>query len=368
VRVLAISLREFRSYERARIELGSGLTVLHGPNAAGKTNAIEALYLACTGRSHRTSNDRELVRFGAPAARAELRVAAEDGEHALAVGISRQEGKRMTLDGAAVPSLLQVPWRPLVSVFAPDRLALVKGTPALRRAHLDQFVGALWPLRAHTRRAYAQALAQRNALLARIRAGRVGREALPPWDAQLAELGVALMDDRRRATAELSGEFAPLARSLGLDGELALAYRPRSRAQAPAELADELASRLDGDLERGFTGHGPHRDEVSIARDGRELRVYGSQGEQRLALLALLLCERAVLARSRGAAPLVLLDDVMSELDPSRRRALVELLARTGGQAVIATADPAQVPSVSGLSAVGVAVRPGQALAEAAAA
>ncbi len=337
-----LRLRDFRSYQAVEARLGTGITVVHGRNGAGKTNLLEGLYFGCTGRSCRTSNEREVVRFDAPAARVEVDVRDRDGDHTLAVGFQPGEAKRMRVDGAPVERLSDSPSRPLVAVFLPDRLELVKGPPALRRGHLDQVVAALWPGRAVTRRAYSQALAQRNALLARIRAGRAGRAALPAWDAELAGHGIALRDDRTHAASLLEDPFRELAGALGLGGDAELRYRPRSAAATPGELAAELAERVDSDLERGFTRHGPHRDDVSLLRDGRELRAYGSQGEQRLALLALLLAEREVLATERGAPPLLLLDDVMSELDADRRALLVARLGE--GQSVITTTDLAHVP------------------------
>ena len=344
--VLSVTLRDFRCYSEADVDLGSGLTVITGPNGAGKTNLLEALYFGCTGRSCRTSNEREVVRFGQAATRVVVAAQAADGAHELAVGFSPGEPKRMRADGAAVERLLEVAQRPLVSVFSPDRLELIKGAPSLRRAHLDQFVAALWPARVATRRAYAQSLAQRNALIARIRRGSraAGRDTLASWDAQLARHGIALMDDRRAAVATVAEPFRHCCDALGLDGDPALTYRPRSQATVAAELAAELADRVDGDLERGFTGHGPHRDDVSTVREGRELRAYGSQGQQRLALLGWLLAERGALAQRRDSAPLMLLDDVMSELDEDRRRALVALLRSGGGQSVITATDADQVP------------------------
>jgi DNA replication and repair protein RecF len=344
VRVLDVHLRDFRSYAQTDAWFGAGLTVITGPNGAGKTNLIESLYFGCTGRSCRTSNEREVVRFGAPAARVVVATEGEDGPHELSVGFAPGEPKRMRADGAIVERLLDVADRPLVSVFLPDRLELVKGAPSLRRAHLDQFVTALWPARAATRRAYAQALAQRNALLSRLRSGSGSRETLASWDVQLARQGIALMADRREALDTLIGPFAEIAQALGLEGEPAIAYRPRSRAIDAEGLAAELAERVDSDLERGFSGHGPHRDDVSLRRVGRELRAYGSQGQQRLGLLAWLLAEREALAQRRQAPPVMLLDDVMSELDVSRRRALVQLLRTGGGQSVITATDPEQVP------------------------
>src|SRR3954467_14213885 len=174
MRVTGLRLRDFRSYEQAELRLGEGLTVISGRNGAGKTNLLEAIYFACTGRSCRTANEREVVRFGAGLTRLELRTESASGPHTIAVGFQPGEAKRMSVDGAMVERLTDVEDRPLVSVFLPDRLDLVLGAPALRRSHLGQGVAALWPTRAGARRAYSQALAQRNALVAAIRAGRAG--------------------------------------------------------------------------------------------------------------------------------------------------------------------------------------------------
>jgi len=359
MRVTRLSLRNFRSYEAADVRLGPGLTVVTGPNGAGKTNLLEALYFACTGRSCRTGNEREVVRFGAAVVRLELDAEAAGDAHRITVGFEPGEAKRLQVDGAPVDRLTDAAARPLVSVFLPDRLELVLGAPALRRAHLDQVIAAMWPTRVVTRRAYSAALAQRNALLGAIRAGRAGRSSLPAWDGELARHGVALAADRRAVVAELATPFAEVAEVLGLEGGAEVAYRPRSHAELAEELAAELAERVDSDLERGFTGHGPHRDELVLKRAGRELRTYGSRGQQRLALLALLLAERGVLAAERGAPPLMLLDDVTSELDAQRRERLVELLRESGGQSVIATTDLAHVPGADGPDVARLAVADG---------
>src|SRR4051794_1191185 len=342
--VTRLQLRDFRSYERCELRLGPGLTVISGRNGAGKTNLLEGLYFACTGRSCRTANEREVIRFGAELSRLVLEAEDDHGRHEVTVGFKPGEAKRLRVDGAPVERLTDATARPLVSVFLPDRLELVLGAPALRRAHLDQVVAALWPARVGTRRAYTAALAQRNALIGAIRAGRAGRGSLPAWDLELARHGVALAADRAAVVAELAEPFASTAEALGLDGGAELAYRPRSRAERAEDLAAELAERVESDLERGFTGHGPHRDELVLRRAGRELRTYGSRGQQRLGLLALLLAERGVLAAERGAAPLMLLDDVTSELDALRRERLVEALREGGGQSVIATTDLGHVP------------------------
>jgi DNA replication and repair protein RecF len=181
-----------------------------------------------------------------------------------------------------------------------------------------------------------------------VRNGDGHRDSLITWNRQLARYGIDLMEDRRQAVEAIAPAFAGCCFALGLDGDPELSYRPRSRATDIEALALELDERTTSDLERGFTGHGPHRDELRLAREGRELRAYGSQGQQRLGLLALLLGERAVIAQRRDNPPLMLLDDVMSELDRNRRRALVDLLRSSGGQAIITATDPDHVPGCDG--------------------
>src|SRR5215216_8109676 len=191
MQVARLRLRDFRGYAAVEVALGEGLTVVHGRNGAGKTNLLEGLYFGCTGRSCRTSSEREVVRFDAGAARVEVAGRDRDGEHELSVGFAPGEAKRFKVDGAPVERLIDAAVRPLVSVFLPDRLELVKGPPALRRSHLDALVAGMWPARAATRRAYAQTLAQRNALLARLRAGHGSRASLGAWDLELARHAVA---------------------------------------------------------------------------------------------------------------------------------------------------------------------------------
>ncbi len=368
--VTTLELRDFRSYARVEVSFGPGVNVIHGPNGAGKTNLLEGVYFACTGRSCRTTNEREVVRFGAGVTRARVQARdprSADATHDLSVGFAPGEPKRLRADGADVERLVDVVERPLVSVFLPDRLELVKGPPALRRAHLDQVVSGLWPLRTAIRRSYAQALAQRNSLLARLRAGRADAASLDAWDEELARHAVALRAARAEATALLAPRFPDQARSLGLSGAAELHYRPRSAATEPDGFVAELRERRAGEIERGFSAHGPHRDDLVLQRDGRDLRAYGSQGEQRLALLALLLSERETLAHERGRPPVMLLDDVMSELDADRRKRLVSELAGDG-QSLITTTDLAHVPGADAPTITRLRVADGTVLQEALAA
>src|SRR5664280_2126402 len=244
MRVLSVELRDFRTYSRAEATLGPGLTVVHGPNGAGKSNLLEALYYGCTARSPRTRNERELIRFGAQAARVSVRLAEGTRSHELTVGFGVSEAggpptKRMTADGAPVERLLDVEQRPLLSVFLPDRLELVKGPPAVRRAHLDPLVAAIWPLRAAARREYSRVLAQRNALLGRIRSGSASGETLHTWDRELAAAALLLRSHRAEAVELIAADFAARASQLGCAGELSIAYRPRSRAEDEQQFCAE---------------------------------------------------------------------------------------------------------------------------------
>jgi DNA replication and repair protein RecF len=233
-----------------------------------------------------------------------------------------------------------------VLVFTPDRLAVVKGGPAVRRAYFDRVLGRLTPARAGLSAEYAAAVAQRNAALRRIAADFSTREALSPWTERVAELGRSLVESRTEAIALLAPGFAERADELGLPAAR-LAYEGK-----PPTVA-ELEATIERDLDRGTTGLGPHLDDVQLLSGTRDLRLFGSQGEQRLTVLALLLAEAQLIADRRGYPPLLLLDDVLSELDPDRRRALASRVAATGQTLVTSTtagalpADPAQLLEVS---------------------
>jgi DNA replication and repair protein RecF len=308
-----------------------------GPNGAGKTNLLEALHVATQGFSPRTRTDSQVIRFGTEGARAA--VAGRRGElrMELEVTVRRGEGKRARLNGAPLRAAEQL--RSVVSalVFTPDRLGVVKGPPAARRAYFDRVLGRLAPARAPLPTEYGAAVAQRNAALRRAAAHLSGRDAIEPWSERIAELGAELVAARLDVLAQLEPSFAARAGELGLDG---VALRYEGEPPTP----EGLAAALERDLERGATSLGPHLDDVVLAAAGRDLRSFGSQGEQRLALLALLLAEAETIADRTGVPPLLLLDDVLSELDPGRRRILAERV-RTAGQALITATDPSLLPA-----------------------
>lgn len=344
--VSRVAADQVRSLTRVILDPGPGVTVVIGPNGAGKTNLIEAIYFGLTTRSFRTSDRRDLIPFGSSWARVRVDVTGADPgggvTHRFMAGIDRSEGTRFSLDGATVDRSEAAAFRPAVTVFSPDRLELVKGPPSVRRGHIDGFVGTRWPGLADARREFGRALAQRNALLTRLREGTGDRSQLSAWDGQVARTGADLADSRSRAVEALAGKWSETAADLGLEGETALQYRPGGPIE-PEPLAAELNARLEADIRSGRTGVGPHHDEIRLEYRGRQLRRFGSQGQQRIGLLALLFAEREVLLESGRPTPLMLLDDVMSELDADRRGRLVERLL-AGGQSVITAAEGELVP------------------------
>ena len=328
------------------MNLESGLVLVVGPNGAGKTNLLESLHVGTQGFSPRTRADAQLVRFGERAGRIALYGRRGESDVQLEVTLELGESKRAKVNGAPLRAAEQLRSEVATLVFTPDRLAVVKAGPAVRRAYFDRALGRLAPTRAQLSTEYAAAVAQRNASLRRVSGGYSSRQALAPWTEQVATLGRALVDARNEVIAALAPGFAERAGELGLP-----AARMTYEGEPPT--VESLEARLDRDLERGSTGLGPHRDDIVLTSASRDLRSFGSQGEQRLTVLALLLAEAELIAERRGYAPLLLLDDVLSELDPSRRLVLAERVQEAGQTLVTATQasslplEPTQLLEVS---------------------
>ena len=277
-----------------------------------------------------------MIRFGAEAARITLRGSNSGTAFETDVVLASRDSRRAHLNGHRLASAERLRHKLRTLVFTPDRLAVVKGPPATRRAYIDRSVGRLTPAKATLPIEYLAAVGQRNAGLRRLRAGESSRPALQPWTERVAELGADLVAARAEAVALIAGPFAELAGVLGLvSATLGYDGQPPTTA--------ELDARLERDLERGLTGAGPHLHDVRLAAGGLELRSFGSQGEQRLAVLALVLAEAEVLRARTDASPLVLLYDVMSELDDERRRALADIVS-LGGQTIITATAAATLP------------------------
>jgi DNA replication and repair protein RecF len=361
--VSRLRLVNFRSYHDATVDFAPGLNVIVGPNASGKTNLLEGAFFALRAASPRTTKEEKAVRWGAAFARAEATIGVRDGEgsHALTVAYAPGQGKQVRVDGVEVASLDDLRRQGSVFIFVPESLLLVKGSPARRRAHLDAFAAALDPAYDAGLRDLNVVLKQRNAHLWRVREGAPA-DALDAWDRQLARVALSF-EARRRAVVlrlaqryrELAGALAPAGGEFslslvsqldGLDG----ASGPTGEDGAEEAFVAALRARRPGEIGRALSGFGPHRDDLRFAEESsaapgdeagggpRDLRLFGSQGEQRAAVLALLLAERAVAADVTGDVGALLLDDVMSELDDPHRRLLVGALT-AGGQAIITTTN-----------------------------
>lgn len=372
MRVVDLRLVNFRSYCDTTVEVGPGTTVVVGANATGKTNLLEGAYFGLRGTSPRTRSEDKLITWGESYTRAIVTLEDDDGErHRCEVAYAPRQGRRLRFDGVDVAGLDELRRRSIVFIFVPESLLLVKGSPARRRAHLDAFAAAVDPAYAAALAHLTLAVRQRNAQLAAVRDGG-DAAALGPWDAQFATAAADLDRRRRALVARLARRFAAAAADLAPGGgryslelvtQMDAVLGPHGGADADA-VVEELRRRRPGEVRRGLSLFGPHRDDLrflelaeaengdgpppapgcgsdgaaAVPAGGRDLRLYGSQGEQRAAVLALLLAEREVAAESGAGLGALFLDDVMSELDDARRRRLVALLAR-GGQAILTTTD-----------------------------
>ena len=333
MRVQSLSLKNFRNYEQASITPDSGVTVFTGPNAQGKTNILEALHLCCLGRSHRTARDEELIRWGADSARVQILTQQMDGTHEVTILLSRSQKKKKTVRiGARQAERIGELFGHVCGVlFSPEDLSIVKDGPADRRRFLDMQLSQLRPQYFYSLQRAVRTLNQRNALLKEIAKHPSLLPTLDMWDEQLARVGADIAQNRREAIAFLDGEARRAHASL-TDGreELRLWYISQT-VDAP-DAAEQLLGRLRAarseDLRRMTTTVGIHRDDMGVTINGKEARTFASQGQQRSAVLSLKLAQLEMAARETGEAPILMLDDVMSELDPQRRRQLIERIDR----------------------------------------
>ena len=342
-----ISLLDLRGYTTLEVRFGPGPHIVWGANATGKTTLLEAMALLAWGRSHRTATDGELIRWGAELARVEGRIAADVVEVAIVRAGSGASGrKRIRVNGlarraAGLAGLLRI------VLFAPEDMLLVTGSPSLRRAVIDQLASAGSPAYADALATYGRTLQQRNSLLRAIREEGAARAELRYWDGAFLDAGGAIVAERRRLLEVLADPLAlahaEIAPDEAAEGRLSLRYEtnapPLPGESARDALARRLAETADKEVWNGSTLVGPHRDDLVFELGGRDLASFASRGQQRTAILALKLAELDHLTALDGRPPLLLLDDVFSELDPERRSHLVRRIAELP-QAFVTTTTP----------------------------
>jgi DNA replication and repair protein RecF len=347
-----MALRNLRAYAELDLELSPGPQLVWGDNAAGKTTLIEAVVLLATGRSHRTGADAELIRWGTDFVRIDGRVGEAGGGGEAGTG---QDGTRLEVSlqrgGRKKVAVNGVPRRPgslaeslRTVLFAPEEMLLVVGAPAARRAQLDALTGPHERTYAANLATYGRALAQRNSLLRQIREEGADRAQLAYWDEPFLEAGSALVEARLRLLESLAAPLAAAQREIAPEEEpLSLQYSTNAPAGRGESARDALARRLaetaDKEVWNGTTLVGPHRDDVVFSLGGRDMSTFASRGQQRTAILALKLAELDLLTELDGRPPLLLLDDVFSELDPLRRGHLVRRIAELP-QALVTTTAP----------------------------
>jgi DNA replication and repair protein RecF len=333
-----IHLTNVRVHGELEVALGPGLTILRGPNGAGKTSVLEAVAVVLRGTSLRSGAIRDLIRWNADFLRIEAELEVDGMTTTAAAAYGRDGERKLTADGSPLEDPSR--WRELLAVrsFVPDDLRLIKGSPRRRREYLDSLASRSDPAYSSVLRQYDEALGQRNSLL-RSRWSAQDATQFTPWEQILARTGLEICRGRAAALAQFIEPFQST--HALLSGEAAesikLTYRTNVAGMDVEDYESRLAENRGADQQRTFTHLGPHRDDLRLVRSGLDMRERASQGEQRTAVLALVLAEWAG-ASDQPRSALLLLDDVMSELDESRRRSLVGILT-TGGQVVVTTTD-----------------------------
>lgn len=338
--VRVVRLEHFRNYASAEVEVDRSMNVFFGPNGQGKTSLLEALHLISTSKLLRGSRDGEAVRSGE--ARAMVEVELDTSGTVLGISLAAGVRKRATLNGMSLPRAADVIGRLPSVCFSSADLPIVSGQPADRRMFLDLELCQLFPAYMRALTVYKRALEQRNALLRASQETPQPASVFEAWEAELAMHGAILREHRSTFVSTLApiaaGHYADLARA----DELTLELQPADVAETSEQLFERLGATRIADTHRGSTSVGPHRDEMIIRLEDREARHYGSQGQQRSAVIALKLAVLTIFAERHGHPPLLLLDDIFSDLDKFRRQRLIEGVVASAGQVVLTCTEREQ--------------------------
>ncbi len=343
-----LAIRDFRNLERVDVSIPDDGMAIVGENGQGKTSFLEAIAYVEQLRSVRGARDRDLVRFDAPAFHVGITVHGPHGVAQLGVGADRAGRKKVVRDGVEMPRLSDALGALPSVLLAPRDVTLVSDGPAERRRFLDITLALTSPRYLRALRHYRAALERRNAALRDALRHRRDASAAAVWEPALAEHGAVLVDERRAWVHEHAAGFTRLAHAIGEAGRAAMEYStslPAGPSSADA-LRDALSRAREHDLRRGATHVGPHRDDLALTLDGRDLRVVGSAGQQRTGAIALRLLEAETLRTRRATLPLLLLDDPFAELDNRRAARVLDLLLEAGvGQVVLCVPRPEEIPA-----------------------
>lgn len=337
--VAGVVLESFRNYANLSIDLDPGFNVIAGPNAQGKTNFLESLYLLSTTRLLRGQKDAEAVLDGCLQATATAELFG--GRTQISITLEAGVRKRASLNGLKLPRASDLIGRlPCVCISSLD-LAIVRDEPSDRRLFLDLELSSLYPAYLRHLAVYKRALEQRNALLRESREMPQSPELFETWEDQIASAGAALRQARTAYVSELSPVAEESHGVMGHGESLGLTYEPKDEAWSADELRGALERTRSHDVGRGGTSVGPHRDDLTIRVDKREARLFGSQGQQRTSVIAIKLATLELGRQKLGVPPLLLLDDILSDLDETRRALLVELVLAQAGQTVLTCTEAA---------------------------
>ena len=339
MRIIHAKLNHFRNYGSCEFEPCAGVNVLLGNNGQGKTNLLEAMYLCCTGRSHRTRQDRELIGWNEDFASVQVLAERNDGSHEVEVILPAGGKRKIKISGREAARSGELMGHVTGVLFSPEDLRTVKDGPAERRRMIDMTLAQLRPAYYYALQRCNRALKQRNEVLRAAAMNPSLLSTLDMWDEQLAGAGSEIMRHRRAYIERLSAVAEDTYREIaGGNEHMQVRYQPSVSAGDDVQSSlDALVAARENDVRRMTTSVGPHRDEVMLTIEGREVRSFGSQGQQRTAALSLRLSELTVMKEELGEWPVLMLDDVMSELDPSRRRQLIGRLQ--GIQTIVTCTD-----------------------------
>ena len=344
--VNSVELNNFLSYESATVNFGGGLNVVYGENAGGKTNLIDSIYLCSVGRSSRHNKDKELIKWGAEAgSKVTLSVRKRFSRHTIEIFIDPQGKKHILVDKLPIAKIGELMGILNVVFFSPQEMRLVKESPADRRRFMDIGISQQSKTYFYTLQRYNALLVQRKKILKSYK-GRPSLDSmLKIVDADFVRTASYIIKERKKFVDEISPVAKQRHETLtGGKESLALLYETENVdfQNVEATLKSLLDSARENDERLEYTTIGPHRDDIKISANGIDLRRFGSQGQQRSAVLSLKLAEIATFEKRTGEMPVLLLDDVMSELDVNRRVALFEAIK--GIQTIITTTDRIEFP------------------------